>query len=48
MEDVKAFAVLLGPDADPELVRNSIRLIPGVATVSAQIDLELPQAESDE
>lgn len=48
MEDVKAFAVILGPDADPVLVRNSIRLIPGVASVSAQIDLETPKDESDE
>lgn len=35
-DEVKAFAVMLGPDADPELVRNTIRLIPGVSTVSAQ------------
>lgn len=36
--NTRAFAVILGPDADPELVRNSIRLIPGVDTVSAQTD----------
>ena len=36
--NTRAFAVILGSDADPELVRNSIRLIPGVDTVSAQSD----------
>lgn len=47
MESVSAFVVILGPDAEPELVRNSIRLIAGVASMGALIELELPRDEDD-
>jgi hypothetical protein len=36
--ETRAFAVILGPDAVPDLVLNSIRLIPGIDAVLAQTE----------